>query len=373
MIKNELEKQAQQITFEELIKDLQRVAYLLKKNTLNIDDYASLGKYAYYIVKIKFSNWNKALMTSNLKMNFKTLNISDELLIYDIKQAATILKKETINREEYKIFGKYSFKIIQKRFGSWIKALEKAGFIENPPRYATEEELITNLKEVYEKLKKTPTISDIKIPISKYGLKPYVRMFGTWNRAIEKAGYISNHYIYVSENDLINNLKALAIKLGRTPRIYDLKKPLSKYTIKVYVAKFGKWIRALEKAGYVENPPRYATEEDLIKNIKEVAIKLKRTPTLEEMKKPLSKYEEKTYYRIFGSWQQALKMAGLESKLYKKISEDELISNLQSITNKLGRLPHYKEIKKPISKYAKGTYINRFGSWSKAIVAMGLK
>lgn len=83
------------------------------------------------------------------------------------------------------------------------------------------------------------------------------------------------------------------------------------------------------------------------------------------------KYHSATYVRRFGSWVNALEKAGLEKanphNYLRKFTDEDLFKNLEEIWRKFGRQPRYQEIQKPLSQYAHGTYIRRFGSWRKAL------
>ena len=51
-------------------------------------------------------------------------NVSDEELIADVKRVAEKLGKNTLTCSEYAPSGKYGIATIQRRFGSWRKVLE---------------------------------------------------------------------------------------------------------------------------------------------------------------------------------------------------------------------------------------------------------
>jgi len=83
------------------------------------------------------------------------------------------------------------------------------------------------------------------------------------------------------------------------------------------------------------------------------------------------KYQSSTYLRRFGSWINALERAGLQKanlhNYRRKFTDEDLFRNLEEIWRKLGRQPRVQEIQKPLSQFSDGTYVNRFGSWRKAL------
>ena len=113
---------------------------------------------------------------------------------------------------------------------------------------------------------------------------------------------------------------------------------------------------------------RNTPDEELIADIQNVALKIKKnTVTISEYKEH-GKFHPSTLQRNFGSWFKVLEIAKLEaSRSAFNIPEEELFKNIEEIWISLGRQPKYAEVKKPLSKYSAGTYDNRFGSWGKAL------
>ena len=69
----------------------------------------------------------------------------------------------------------------------------------------------------------------------------------------------------------------------------------------------------------------------------------------------------------FGSWNAALRAAGLEISLRQDISEEELFENMERVWTALGRQPGRQEMKKPLSMFSGNTYATRFGGWRAAL------
>ena len=78
--------------------------------------------------------------------------ITDEELIADLKRVAKVLNKDSVTHFEIDEYGKYSTNTYIRKFGSWLKALEKAGLKKTINMNTTEEELFQNLEEVWMKL-----------------------------------------------------------------------------------------------------------------------------------------------------------------------------------------------------------------------------
>jgi hypothetical protein len=106
----------------------------------------------------------------------------------------------------------------------------------------------------------------------------------------------------------------------------------------------------------------------LIEDLKSVAKKLGKSSVTHEEYNLNGKYSSTTFQRRFGSWFGALEKAGLQkTRTPANIPEEDLYQNLEEIWIKLGRQPRYHEVQKPLSKYHVGTYENRFGAWRKAL------
>ena len=113
---------------------------------------------------------------------------------------------------------------------------------------------------------------------------------------------------------------------------------------------------------------RNVSDEELIEDVKKIAIKLnKNSVTIAEYGK-YGKFHPSTLQRRFGSWFKLMQLCKLEPTRSKiNISKEELFSNLENVWISLGRQPKYLELKKPLSIYSAGTYEKRFGSFHKAL------
>jgi hypothetical protein len=111
------------------------------------------------------------------------------------------------------------------------------------------------------------------------------------------------------------------------------------------------------------------SDDELITDIKRVAILLnKKTVTMREYNEH-GKYHSCTLRRRFHSWFNVLENAGLEkSRSEFNIDNKLLLKNFEDVWTKLGRQPNAKEMKKPLSKYGAQTYLRHFDSWNNALI-----
>ncbi|HHT9113569.1 MAG: HNH endonuclease [Planctomycetes bacterium] len=231
MIKFELEPYKKNIDDEELIADLRHVASELKTDSLTQQEYKKHGKFGVSIFYNRFGSWSNALAKAGLK-NGKSrtkIIIEDEELITDLKQVSFELKNDSVTRDEYNRYGKFHSATLEDRFGSWIKAKEKAGLKRREHPSISDEEYFKNLEDVWIKLGRQPHFSDMKIPFSKYSGSGYVHNFGTWRKALER--FIE--YVNKEEKTTIEGENSINIEVNKLPLT-----PIIEYPKKELVSEF---------------------------------------------------------------------------------------------------------------------------------------
>src|SRR5579872_7005654 len=80
----------------------------------------------------------------------------------------------------------------------------------------------------------------------KYSFKTIINRFGTWNAGVAAADLEIVQKKNISERELFEALSELWIRLGRQPKYTELSKPLFPYSAKPYEQRFGSWRKALE-------------------------------------------------------------------------------------------------------------------------------
>lgn len=113
-------------------------------------------------------------------------NVPDEDLISDLLDVKENLGKDKITIEDYRDHGKYSPSTIARRFGTWNKALQKAGIKIAKESLISEEYLFKNIEDVWIKLGRQPKYTEFRKPLSKYTANTYEKRYGTWRKALEK-------------------------------------------------------------------------------------------------------------------------------------------------------------------------------------------
>ena len=112
-------------------------------------------------------------------------------------------------------------------------------------------------------------------------------------------------------------------------------------------------------------------DQELLDDLKRVAYKLGRNNVTSREYDETGKYTSGTIHRRFGTWNKALQKAELEITLIQSqnVSDKELFENIEKIWLTLGQQPTYRDIRPPISIYSTHQYLSKFGTWRKALEA----
>lgn len=109
----------------------------------------------------------------------------DEELLEDMLRSAKTLGKETITIAEYEEIGRVHPSTIQRRFGSWPKALKLAGLQPSRSKIGiTDDELFENIKSLWISLGRQPRYGEVRAPGSQFSASTYENRFGSWSKAL---------------------------------------------------------------------------------------------------------------------------------------------------------------------------------------------
>lgn len=357
------------ISDEELLSELQRVADNLGR-TPKLSDLDEYGKYSRGPYQVRFGSWNEALEAANLDLNRPT-DIPKSDLIAELTRLADELGR-TPTREDMTTSGKYGASTCQRTFGSWTAAIEVAGL---PPaemgnRYS-DEELLNELRRLADAHRGKPPTTEEMNKEGRYSHRIYNIRFGSWRAALEAAGLeLPLRYEEVSEADLIDDIQHVGTLVGGTPRFADIKE-LGEYQPDWYRRAFGTWNNAVEAAGFEPNVQRNVDPEEMLAELNRLGGELGRTPRQVDMAKE-GRFSPSTYQDQFGSWNNALREAGLQPTKRQGIDEDDLLSELNRLSNELGRSPTTGDMDE-LGEFSTPPYFDRFGSWYAALEAAGLE
>ena len=145
-----------------------------------------------------------------------------------------------------------------------------------------------------------------------------------------------------SDEDILRQLKECAARLGRSPTMREFSEDETT-TIhpQTVIERFGSWNRAKRAAGLV--PRRFATKEELLQCLRELGERIGRTPTAKDVDEHRGLVPSKSlYWHTFGSLTNALREAGIDVPVGEERLE-RAIEQGEELAKKLGRLPRFAD------------------------------
>jgi hypothetical protein len=118
-----------------------------------------------------------------------------------------------------------------------------------------------------------------------------------------------------------------------------------------------------------EDTKPVVTDEQLLADIRRVATDLSSSSLPQRRYRQHGHYSTTAIKRRFGTWNAAIKAAGLNRASERDISEAELHQNLEEVWMRLGRQPRKREMAAPLSRFTHHPYVRRYGGWLKAVRA----
>ena len=182
----ELKDLHRNLSNEDLIGDVVSTAKKLGITSLTVDQYSKNGSFHHSTLIRRFGSWKNVLALSHLEVenhNFR-INASDADIINDVIRVKEIYKKDTITRKEYDVYGNYRSSTILKHGLSWNEILQMAGLKLNVNHDFSNEDLLEEIERLWVKLGRQPTTTDIKNGVSQYSLNTFTRHFGSWRKAL---------------------------------------------------------------------------------------------------------------------------------------------------------------------------------------------
>jgi len=141
---------------------------------------------------------------------------------------------------------------------------------------------------------------------------------------------------------LLQELRGCAKRLGRSPTMREFAlDPGAKPHPQTLVTRFGSWNRAKRRAGLVAR--RFATRDELLRQLRELGAELGRTPTGADLARRRSSMPSKSlYWQTFGSFRAALRAAGFDVPRPQERAERALEDGVR-LARRLRRLPSFDD------------------------------
>ena len=215
---------------------------------------------------------------------------------------------------------------------------------------------------------RTPKMKDVVCNRNFPPINQFLKMFGSWNSALENAGLKINRVGRYDDNNLLRKLVEIKTKKNRNPKLDDLKYFNNAPSSEVYFRRFGSWNNALRLAGLKINVRKDYKKEELLKLLRDKAKELGRSPKIKDLGSKNNMPDKDPYERCFGSFNKALQAAGLEVKyVFRKWTKEETIKWLRYKYRELGRTPGIRDFDKDPRTPAKNLVRKLFGNWTNAL------
>ncbi|MCX6158108.1 MAG: HNH endonuclease [Ignavibacteriae bacterium] len=172
----------------------------------------------------------------------------------------------------------------------------------------------------------------------------------------------------ITNEQLIDDLIQVASQLNTDSLTQKDYKKYGKYNFTIFYYRFDGFLNALAKAGLNKSQTKIQIKDDeLIEDILRVCKDLQTNSITRDEYNSHGKYHSNTFETRFGSWLKAKELAGLKRREHPSISDEDYFKNLEEVWIKLGRQPHFSDMKIPFSKYSGSGYYHNFGGWRKAL------
>lgn len=257
---------------------------------------------------------------------------SDEDLLEELRRVADVADADGApSIPQFNEHSDIAASTIRRRFGSWNKGVSKAGFEPNPyGSVISDDELAAELKRLREAVGHPPMISEMNEQ-GAYSVTTYKNRFGSWRAALFET------FEDVSEETL-DHYRGDDPHRNRSPS---------------------------DRSNWSKGP--HVSDDELLDDLKALADDLDRTPTSKDMRKH-GPHSAHTYMKRFDSWTDALEAAGLDTPDQNNITDAELIADLHRLRDELGERPTSTDVARD-GEYGLATYQRRFGSWGEAAAA----
>jgi len=147
-----------------------------------------------------------------------------------------------------------------------------------------------------------------------------------------------------SDDQILEELRASARRIGRSPTMKEFAAdPETTAHPQTVIEHFGSWNAAKRAAGLV--PRRFATREDLLRQLRDLGQELGRTPTAKDLEEHRTTMPSKSlYWHTFGSLTTALREAGFDVPTEEERLERAVEQGV-GVARALGRLPKFADWK----------------------------
>lgn len=383
---------------EALLQELKRVADLYPARMLTKALFDTNARCSSSAIQRRFGSWKEALNRAGLVDRYKGspecpyADGSDEAILQELKRVADLLPKGMLTPKFFNTHGHCSSSYVIQRLESWRNALQRAGLdgrygsALRSTRIEKQKYFVDLLQEAAKKQDKK-NISIFEFDAAQMGVSSSTirKYFGSWSEALLAADLDTERTWQnpISREECFKNLSVLWKTLGRQPTYSDLKKPY--LGAKPYERIWGNFSKAMAEFRETseglkclrlfpdersDTRTRTLDNDGLLAELRRVADVVGGNTISKADVLKHSRIDPRTFELRFGSWENAIGKAGLNiADSAKRYTDDELYTNLMETWEVLGHRPTCAEMSLPFSKNPAATYVKRFGSWKKAVLA----
>lgn len=193
----------------------------------------------------------------------------------------------------------------------------------------------------------------------KYNVEHMLRKMDIrWNQFLTSYCHIAPSWqTHISDQQYLDDIKRVAGILGKTPSMQQYSK-YGNYSADAISNRFNKWNIALDRAGLL------VTKDRIVQDIREICPSsmtdyIEKTSLLQSSTK---------FYAIFSTWEEACLCANIKYTNRFHYTDEELLQYLRRKSEQLGRTVTKYDLDQPSDK----TYFDRFGSFINALSLAGL-
>lgn len=182
-----------------------------------------------------------------------------------------------------------------------------------------------------------------------------------------------------TNKQLLDIIRKFEKKNGRVPRCSDCNRYNHLPNYATFKKRFGSFNRAIIKAGFyprLNSNDRAWTRDNLIKGLQSYAKKIGRAPTYGELRDAGLPYGLRSWLRHFPSFNDAVIVAGLtphKSGGQRSYSDKELVDSLRKIYSTVRRVPTNSDFLRAKKPNLRQLLTYRFGDLQSACRAAGIK
>lgn len=183
---------------------------------------------------------------------------------------------------------------------------------------------------------------------------------------------LNEYHRNISNEDLIADVKNVAKKINKNSLTRAEYSTHGKYHSSTLERRFGSWLKVLELCDFETSGHIHKhtfTDEEVIADLKRVASFLNEKTLSSHKYSIYGNYHSNTLQKKYGSWNNVLKLAGMEVNLNRNFTNEEMFEEIERIWILLGRQPTTTDIKSGISTFSLQSYARRFGGWRGALQA----